>query len=233
MSLENWDKMKDEAANEGQAARYIASTEEVTPASVAAAYGIREESIRRAPSAHLPPLFIPPVNKRICGTIIGTHYMERRSGKSGDRKARDKVLVIEVDLDEPIPELGIEKGPAAMAGYHVVLVDELIRSARLLFMKSIKDEIAGVERELSEANVEGRWGEGRGAEEEAGGAEREAGERGRGVHARQAQLHTGQQAHMREAPAARRPGLSLRGRDNLSSSRPPPSPDIFLLLAET
>jgi len=155
MSLENWDKMEDEAANEGQAARYIASTEEVTPASVAAAYGIREESIRRAPSAHLPPLFIPPVNKRICGTIIGTHYMERRSGKSGDRKARDKVLVIEVDLDEPIPELGIEKGPAAMAGYHVVLVDELIRSARLLFMKSIKDEIAGVERELSEANSRG------------------------------------------------------------------------------
>ena len=155
MSLENWDKMEDEAAGEGQAARYIASTEEVTPASVAAAYGIREESIRRAPSAHLPPLFIPPVNKRICGTIIGTHYMERRSGKSGDRKARDKVLVIEVDLDEPIPELGIEKGPAAMAGYHVVLVDELIRSARLLFMKSIKDEIAGVERELSEANSRG------------------------------------------------------------------------------
>jgi hypothetical protein len=95
------------------------------------------------------------VNRRICGTIIGTHYMERRSGKSGDRKARDKVLVIEVDLDEPIPELGIEKGPAAMAGYHVVLVDELIRSARLLFMKSIKDEIAGVERELSEANSRG------------------------------------------------------------------------------
>jgi hypothetical protein len=155
MSLKNWDKVEDEAANEGQAARYIASTEEVTPASVAAAYGIREESIRRAPSAHLPPLFIPPVNKRICGTIIGTHYMERRSGKSGDRKARDKVLVIEVDLDEPIPELGIEKGPAAMAGYHVVLVDELIRSARLLFMKSIKDEIAGVERELSEANSRG------------------------------------------------------------------------------
>jgi hypothetical protein len=155
MSLENWNKMEDEAAGEGQAVRYITSTEEVTPASVAAAYGIREESIRRAPSAHLPPLFIPPVNKRICGTIIGTHYMERRSGKSGDRKARDKVLVIEVDLDEPIPELGIEKGPAAMAGYHVVLVDELIRSARLLFMKSIKDEIAGVERELSEANSRG------------------------------------------------------------------------------
>jgi hypothetical protein len=42
MSLENWDKMEDEAANEGQAAHYIASTEEVTPASVAAAYGIRE-----------------------------------------------------------------------------------------------------------------------------------------------------------------------------------------------
>jgi hypothetical protein len=155
MSLENWNKVEDEAAGEGQVARYIASTEEVTPASVAAAYGIREESIRRAPSAHLPPLFIPPVNKRICGTIIGTHYMERRSGKSGDRKARDKVLVIEVDLDEPIPELGIEKGPAAMAGYHVVLVDELIRSARLLFIKSIKDEIAGVERELSEANSRG------------------------------------------------------------------------------
>jgi hypothetical protein len=155
MSLENWDKVEDKAANEGQAAHYIASTEEVTPASVAAAYGIREESIRRAPSAHLPPLFIPPVNKRICGTIIGTHYMERRSGKSGDRKARDKVLVIEVDLDEPIPELGIEKGPAAMAGYHVVLVDELIRSARLLFIKSIKDEIAGVERELKDATSGG------------------------------------------------------------------------------
>jgi hypothetical protein len=155
MSLENWDKVEDEAANEGQAARYIASAEEVTPASVAAAYGIREESIRRAPSAHLPPLFIPPVNRRVCGRITGTHYMERRSGKSGDRKARDKVLVIEMDLDEPIPELGIEKGPAAMAGYHVVLVDELIRGARLLFMKSIQDEMARAERELSEANSRG------------------------------------------------------------------------------
>jgi hypothetical protein len=155
MSLENWDKMENEAAGEVQAARYIASTEEVTPAGVAAAYGIKEESIRRAPSARLPPLFIPPLNKQVCGRITGMHYMERRSGKSGDRKARDKVLVIELDLAEPIPELGIEKGPAAMAGYHVVLVDELIRSARLLFIKSIQDEIAKVERELSEANSGG------------------------------------------------------------------------------
>ena len=153
MSLETWGKGKEQAADEGSVARYISSAEDVTPSGLAATYGIPEENIRRAPSSHLPPLFIPPINKEVCGTIIGSHYMERRPDekKPGDKKSRDKVLVIEVDLDESLPDLGIEKGPAAIAGYHVVLVDELLKAARMLFIDSIKREIDDTEALLSEA----------------------------------------------------------------------------------
>jgi len=153
MSLETWGKGKEQAADEGSVARYISSAEDVTPSGLAATYGIPEENIRRAPSSHLPPLFIPPIGKEVCGTIKGSHYMERRSDekKPSDRKSRDKVLVIEVDLDESLPDLGIEKGPAAIAGYHVVLVDELLKAARMLFIDSIKREIDDAEALLSEA----------------------------------------------------------------------------------